>query len=153
MTQRTEHSGLIINSFGNIKVHEVVPTGKCCICGLYNAYDPEYPTELSKYIDETEYSILFEEINDRLTQYWPCCCCFVFGYLFTLCSCGLSLLCPNLCVAQAEEQLNNILTAANIQYNPRGLYFRYSRYKCATTSKILIHYGNPSLLKQYIEKN
>ena len=152
MTHKTEKSGLLSTSQGSIQVHEAFPIGKCCICGLYNAYDPTYPPELSEYIDETEYSILIEEINDRLTQYWPCCCCFVFGYLCTICSCGLSLLCPNLCIAQAEEQLNNILTAANEQYNSRGLHFSYSTYNCATTSKILIHYGNASSIQQYIEK-
>ena len=134
----------------DIDVVQCDPIGACCLCGLYSAYNPEYPTQLSRHITEDEYDLLFEEINDRLSQYWPCCCCFTFGYICTICTCGLSLVCPNLCVTEAKKQLLRMLQTANKKYNRYGLHFEYVAYQCSTNSKILIYYGDPNSLKQFI---
>ncbi len=46
-----------------------------------------------------------DRVNSILLMYWPCVPCFVFGYMCSPCTLGLSLGGPGLCVAEAEKYM------------------------------------------------
>ena len=109
------------------------PTSKTFINGMAPSYDTTYPEELRDYISEREYSYMINKIIDELTMMWPCCFCFTFGYMFCLCTMGLSLLLPNCCISEAKIRLQDSIKEANeaILKN-KNLQLSYHQ-KCSTS--------------------
>jgi hypothetical protein len=64
---------------------------------------------------------------------WPCCYCFSFGYLFSVCTLGMSFCAPHLCISEAKHTLDKSLLRAN-EYilNKKGLHISYHS-KCSTS--------------------
>jgi hypothetical protein len=50
-----------------------------------------------------EFTAAINQINNTLDDYWPCDFCFYCGYGCCLCTLGLSLFCPNLCISDVSE--------------------------------------------------
>ncbi|OQS02734.1 hypothetical protein THRCLA_21337 [Thraustotheca clavata] len=85
------------------------------INGLSRAYDDEFPSELNQLVredtmrpcviasvDEAYFHHAINQINNTLTDYWPCLFCVCCGYACCVCTGGLSLLCPHMCISDVE---------------------------------------------------
>ena len=109
------------------------PTSKTFISGIAPSYDTTYPEELREYISEKEYSYMINKIVDELSMMWPCCFCYTFGYLFSICTIGLSFMFPYCCISEARLSLEESLRRANqstlLRKNLRISY----RQKCSTS--------------------
>ena len=92
----------------------VRPASKTWVNGLAQTYSEEYDSErLAPYISEQEYVQTMERINDILINYFPCPLSWYCGYLCCLFTLGLSLLCPYVCISDAQEQLDNFILRLN----------------------------------------
>ena len=74
---------------------------------LNSAYDDEFPEELraSGLVSAADFALQMERFNVVLSDYWPCFFCQSFAYGCSLCTAGLSFLCPKLCMNEAEKML------------------------------------------------
>ena len=45
-----------------------------------------------------DFETCINQINNTLSDYWPCCLCMACGYAFCVCTAGLSLFCPKVCI-------------------------------------------------------
>ena len=111
----------------------IKPIGQTFINGLSSSYDESYPEELKPYIEENIYKKIIIDINETLINYWPCFCARAIGYFCCLCSLGLSLCMPNVCIKDAEETLQRQMD----QYNnsllmTKGLSITLVK-KCSTS--------------------
>merc|ERR1719483_366258 len=113
------------------------PYSHQCVGGIYSCYDPTYPPKLKGIINKPEFDKLIDDINDCLTQYWPCCICASFGYICCPFTCGLSCFCPNLCVSQAIHTARRRIENVNERWRKRGVHFAL-RESRPFTSKIVI---------------
>lgn len=86
----------------------VRPAGKTFVTGLASAYSQTYDGfNLGGHLSEDEFSVIMMSVNATITAYWPCSCSLVCGYLFAPFTLGLSLLLPNLCIADGKVALIN----------------------------------------------
>jgi hypothetical protein len=109
------------------------PTSKTFISGLASSYDTNFPEQLKGYISEREYSYMINRIVDELTMMWPCCFCFTYGYMMSLCTLGLSFLFPNCCIQEAKIKLLECINDMNkTVLNKRNLDMSYHQ-KCSTS--------------------
>ena len=110
------------------------PLGKTFITGLSYSYRFYYdPNFIGPYMKEAQFNYLMNSLNDELYSYWPCCICFYFGYTMSLCTLGLSFLCPNFCVSSAKKTfLEKLEYYNNEHFNPKGLNLTYYQ-KCSTS--------------------
>ncbi len=109
------------------------PTSKTFINGIAQSYDTTYPEELKDYISEREYSYMMNKIMDELMMMWPCCFCFTYGYLFCLCTLGLSFILPNCCISEAKIKLIESINEANdLILKNKNLQLSYHQ-KCSTS--------------------
>jgi hypothetical protein len=70
-----------------------------CFVGLHNAFVEDFPPQLDRFMTKKSFHNAIERINDNLSAYWPCCCCFNFGNWCCLCTAGLSCLFPWQCTS------------------------------------------------------
>lgn len=70
---------------------------------------------------------------DELIMMWPCCYCFSFGFVFSLCSLGLSFCVSNICISEAKKSfLNSIDILNEYVFEKRDLHLSYHQ-KCSTS--------------------
>ena len=82
----------------------IPPSGKTFINGMANSYSMVYPEEyMSSMLDCKDFHNVMENINESICSFWPCCFCFSFGYGCALCTLGLSLCCPFICITEARS--------------------------------------------------
>lgn len=105
------------------------PTGLRFVNGLSCSYDKTYPKELNGILTEDEFISLVDKLNDTIQSYWPCTACLVFGIVCIPCTFGLSLLCPRLCVTEAEKYANRMLENASLKakYYDRKITFSFEK--------------------------
>ena len=83
-----------------VRLHAV---GQRFVDGMSNAYDDRFPPELEGRADPAEFEKSITQLNDLLKAYWPCCWCFYLcGYGCCLCTAGLSLFVPRMCIADVS---------------------------------------------------
>ena len=109
------------------------PSAGTFVTGIAKQYSENYPQELSGYLNEREFNTLMNSINDMLYTYFPCPLCWCFGYLFSLPTLGLSLLCPYICVNDAEGNLKTMITRINRQKLEQKNIKLTLRTKCSTS--------------------
>ena len=63
---------------------------------------------------------------------WPCCLCFTFGYICSLCTAGLSFCFPYICISEAKERFDSEITNINSYLNSKRLHISY-KSKCSTS--------------------
>jgi len=84
------------------------PYGKTFVNGMAASYDFHYPREfLSSVLSEADFTSMMQDINDCVQSFWPCCFCFSFGYGCALCTLGLSLFAPFMCINDARDYLES----------------------------------------------
>ncbi|EQC37129.1 hypothetical protein SDRG_05356 [Saprolegnia diclina VS20] len=91
----------------------LMPAHMRFVNGVSRAYDDEFPHELRHLVDETQFSHAINQINNTLTDYWPCLFCVCYGYACCVCTGGLSLLCPHMCISDAEQYARTLIDRIN----------------------------------------
>lgn len=89
------------------------PTRMRFVTGIARAYEDDFPSELGHLVKEADFEIAINQINNTMQDYWPCCFCMCCGYSCCLCTLGLSLLCPNFCIRDAEQYVRALITRIN----------------------------------------
>lgn len=103
------------------------------INGLAHTYEYKEFPKLLEIIDKQTLKIILTRINDDLYTHWPCITCYSFGYLFALCTFGLSFLCPYICISEAKYVLDKNLSYLNERYlTDKGLYLSYTKICCGS---------------------
>jgi hypothetical protein len=84
--------------------------------GMSNRYESKAPELLREILSGQElkkFQLYVEQLNFKVSQYWPCLFAFWCGYLCAPCTVGLSLCLPRLCVAEAENVLRQEVRKIN----------------------------------------
>ena len=108
------------------------PVDKTFVTGVSSYYEETYPLELENYMSKEEFFSSIKEINDSLFYYWPCFLCLSFGYCFSICTLGLSLCCPYVCVRDATQRVYHVITKINKKYQNRGVKWQLVKH-CSTS--------------------
>ena len=86
------------------------PASKTWVNGLAQTYSEEFDSKrLQEHISQKEYVQIMERINDILINYFPCPLSWYCGYFCCLFTLGLSLLCPLICINDAEGNLREFI--------------------------------------------
>ena len=96
------------------------------------SYEEKYDDKLIPYIDKKEFETVIDKLNNTLYMFWPCCMCFTFGYLCSLCSLGLSFCCPYVCISEAKGRLESEIVEINSKLYSKNLEISY-KSKCSTS--------------------
>lgn len=94
--------------------------------GIASNYEDKYSDLLVGVITETELSDIIRRLNETIKSYWPCNACYIFGFVCSPFSLGLSLLCPAYCVSHSEKYANAMLENVSLKakYYDRRITFR-----------------------------
>lgn len=57
------------------------PIGIRFVTGIASSYDDDFPPELDGVLEPEEFMLVMNRINKSLSDYWPCCLCFSFGFV------------------------------------------------------------------------
>ena len=114
------------------------PCGQVFVTGIASSYDTSYPEVLHDLVEQYQYDKFINKLNDTLQSYWPCQPCFLFGYCFIPCTLGLSLLCPNYCISDAEEAcVKELRDFSLVSYNyDRDIVYSLKRTCCSSYLEI-----------------
>lgn len=74
-----------------------------------------------------------ERINDMLINYFPCPLSWYCGYVCCIFTLGLSLLCPFICIRDAEEQVRDFIARVNNRKLKEKNMKLVLRKKCGTS--------------------
>ncbi len=125
------------------------PTSKTFINGLASTYDTTYNPLLKDYITEKEYHYVVNKVVDELSMMWPCCFCFTYGYLFSICTLGLSFCFPNFCISEAKITLLKSIEDVNKSIlNKKGLKLSYQQKCSASWLQIDVIEGREVVIKE-----
>jgi len=85
---------------------------------IYSAYDDTYPNEMlgegaARRVSAESFALQMERINTVLVDYFPCLLSQNIAYGCCLCTAGISLLCPFVCMSEVKMMLLEELRAAN----------------------------------------
>lgn len=70
-----------------------------------------------------EFTYMLGHLNDTLKAYWPCNCTIYTGYILAPFTFGLSFMLPNLCIADAKDNLVKAIARQNrLKLNEKGLH-------------------------------
>jgi hypothetical protein len=105
------------------------PTGKLFVNGISNSYDEKYSPELEDILSREEHLEIVRRLNTTLATYWPCSPVYFTGYIMIPCTLGLSLLCPMMCVSEAEIHAKRLLENLSLKakYFDRSIDFRLEK--------------------------
>lgn len=113
------------------------PNGRIFINGLSDSYEIIYFSQLEPYIKEIEYTHVLERIIEGNAAMWPCDYCFLFGYVCSLFTAGLSFCFPNFCISEALKSFQGDIKEANEEcFNKHGLHVSLKRKCCASWIQI-----------------
>jgi hypothetical protein len=115
---------------------------KTFINGLASSYESKLPEQLKGIVDENEYNSIIGTINDELFLMWPCCFCFSYGYLFSICTIGISFCFPYICISDAKKTLLEAIARANEKFfHKKGLDLSYRSKICTSWLQIDISHN------------
>ena len=73
---------------------------------MASRYSAEYDEALlSPYLSKDDFTYVIGNLNSTLTAYWPCSFSVWLGYILSPFTLGFSFFIPNLCIADARENL------------------------------------------------
>ncbi|ETV92228.1 hypothetical protein H310_13461 [Aphanomyces invadans] len=121
------------------------------ISGITNRYDDDFPIELDGLVTEAQFSQAINQINNTLTDYWPCLFCVCCGYLCCVCTAGLSLLCPNMCISDAEQYTRTLIERINARpcFKDADVEWKLVKKCCRSWIEISLPIVRPSLCINY----
>ena len=88
---------------------------------------------MADYMTEDDYRYVIGGLNVTLIQFWPCDLVIYIGYILAPFCFGLSLLLPNLCIADAKKGLMGTIERTNkTKLDQKGLKLTYHQ-SCSTS--------------------
>ena len=112
---------------------KLTATGKSFVNGVSSRYDDTYHAEiLEGIVSETDFADICRRLNTKLQELWPCGPAYYCGMICSICTCGFSLLLPNMCVSDAEKAASLMLSNISMRtkYYDRGITFRLEKGYC-----------------------
>lgn len=104
----------------NRVIVHIPSSGITFVSGISSSYDETfYDPVLDGIISRNDLQEMISSLNEGLESFWPCSPCYWFGYGCMICTVGLSLYFPSICISEAEKEANNILN----NYNYRPVYY------------------------------
>ena len=102
-----------------------VATGKMFVNGLSSSYEESYSNELQSVLSREEHKDIINRLNMTLSAYWPCGFVYATGFICVPCTLGFSLLCPMMCVSEAETHATKLLDNLSLKakYYERKISF------------------------------
>lgn len=146
------------NNISNNKIYGewfsvfVPSTGQRQCYGISSSYSMEYPLQLKGIVDREEFYDIISRLNDTIRNFWPCNLCYLFGYGCSVCTCGLSVLCPSYCMSYSEQYAVDLLRNITLKakFYERKISFTIQKSLCNSYVEIKF----PShLLEKEEEKN
>jgi len=110
--------------------------GSHFVSGLASSYDEHYyPDELSGIVSAEELKDIIRRLNDAILSFWPCTTILAIGYLCIPCTLGVSLLCPQMCVGEAEIAAHKFLEQQTFKakFFDRKISFRLVKRSCSNS--------------------
>jgi hypothetical protein len=110
--------------------------GSHFVSGLASSYDEYYyPDELSGIVSAEELKDIIRRLNDAILSFWPCTTILAIGYLCIPCTLGVSLLCPQMCVGEAEIAAHKFLEQQThkAKFFDRKISFRLVKRSCSNS--------------------
>lgn len=103
--------------------------GTSFVNGISSKYDDTFPKELDGVLEANEFDDIVRRLNKTLQELWPCGPAYYCGLACCLCSCGVSLLVPNVCVSEAEKHAQMMLSNVSnrSKFYDKGVAFRLQR--------------------------
>ena len=129
------------------------PTGKMFVNGISSSYDDKYHPELASVLSREEHAEILKRLNTTLATYWPCSTVYLCGCILIPCTMGLSLLCPMLCVSEAEIHAKRLLENLSLKkkYFDRNTSFRLE--KGCLTSHFVISFPLSNDQGEYVSED
>ncbi|GLE02127.1 hypothetical protein PINS_up010965 [Pythium insidiosum] len=93
------------------------------------AYDDRFPDALDGIISRKEFKFCIDVINQTLDDFYPCLPCYACGYVCCVLSFGLSLLFPEPCTKELENNMDIVLRRINNreEFLYRGIVWKLQR--------------------------
>lgn len=115
-------------------------TGKMFVNGISSSYEEAYSLELQSVLSREEHMDIVNRLNITLSTYWPCGFVYFTGCILAPCTLGLSLLCPMMCVSEAEIHATRLLDNLSLKarYYDRNVSFKLE--KGCMTSRFVISF-------------
>ena len=132
--------------------YEIVHLNKSIVMipfSISSKYSSQYVSDLRNIMTPDEVHYIVDKVNNSIQSNIACIPIQVLSYGLCICSLGLSLLLPKICIIDAETNANNILEQISLtsKYYDRNISFHI--VKNIFTSNIIIKY--PKYLKNDIE--
>jgi hypothetical protein len=114
------------------------PTGKMFVNGISSSYEETYDRDLSAILSREEHSEIMKRLNNTLTSHWPCTTVYFTACLLVPCTLGLSLLCPMMCVSEAEKHAVRMLDNLSLKakYFDQNITFKLEK-GCMTSQFVI----------------
>lgn len=115
---------------------------------ISSKYSSQYSLELRDIITPDELHYVIDKLNDSIQSNMPCIPMQIVAYSCCICTLGISLLLPKLCLIDAESNANKILEQISLtsKFYDRKISFQLERHML--TSNITIRF--PKHLKQNV---
>ena len=136
---------LLSNELETVKLKSSIVIIPYSISGKYSC---QYSLELQDIITRDELNYVVDKLNDNIQSNMPCIPMQIVAYSCCICTFGLSLLLPKLCIADAETNANIILEQISLTSKFYDRHIRFQLEKSFLTSRITITF--PKRLKQKI---
>ena len=107
--------------------------GTSFVNGISNRYEDTYHAEiLEGIVSETDFADICRRLNKKLQELWPCGPAYYCGLICSVCTCGISLLLPHMCVSEAEKAASLLLSNVSMRakYYDRGISFKLEKGFC-----------------------
>lgn len=113
-------------------------TGKMFVNGISSSYEEIYDRKLSVILSREEHSEIVKRLNNTLTSYWPCTTVYFTACILVPCTLGLSLLCPMMCVSEAETHAVRMLDNLSLKskYFDQNVTFKLEK-GCMTSQFVI----------------
>ena len=117
---------------------KAVPTGKMFVNGISSSYEETYSSDLEPVLSRDEHFDIMNRLNSTLAAYWPCGLVYFTGCILVPCTMGLSLLCPMMCISDAEKHATRLLENLSLKakYFDRGVSFKLEK-RCMTSHFVI----------------
>lgn len=111
----TDENPQTVNQDGDYAIVTVPSVGFRQFYGISSSYCTKYPLELSGIVSREDFEDIISRLNETIRNHWPCHTCYLFGYGFSLCTFGLSMILPSYCMSTADFYANEMLKHVSLK--------------------------------------